>query len=92
MRDGFVVVLAMEAARYRPDVGAPMGPGVIAQRLATVAAAMEQARVEGVTVAEGGEVPEGLMLAPTVLCGLGQESAVGARGDLRPRWSRCCPW
>ncbi|MFD8032197.1 aldehyde dehydrogenase family protein [Streptomyces sp. NPDC059717] len=44
------------------------------QQLATVTAAIKQARAEGTTITAGGEVLEGLMLAPTVLTGLSQKS------------------
>ncbi|MGW2936855.1 aldehyde dehydrogenase family protein [Streptomyces sp. NPDC001156] len=77
--DDFVAALAKEAARYRPGDGLAegtlMGPVVSEQQLATVTAAIGGARTEGATVAAGGETLEGLMLAPTVLTGLGRESA-----------------
>ncbi|MFE9130210.1 aldehyde dehydrogenase family protein [Streptomyces sp. NPDC007148] len=51
-----------------------MGPVVSEQQLATVTAAIKHARAEGTTITAGGEVLEGLMLAPTVLTGLSQKS------------------
>ncbi|MGW2557471.1 aldehyde dehydrogenase family protein [Streptomyces sp. NPDC001635] len=53
-----------------------MGPVVSEQQLATVTAAIKHARAEGTTITAGGEVLEGLMLAPTVLTGLSQKSTV----------------
>ncbi|MGA5797764.1 aldehyde dehydrogenase family protein [Streptomyces cellulosae] len=78
VHDDFVAALAKEAARYRPGNGLAdgtlMGPVVSEQQLGTVTAAIERATAEGATVAAGGEAPEGLMLAPTVLSGLSQEN------------------
>jgi len=76
--DDFVAALAKEAARYRPGDGLAdgtlLGPVVSEQQLATVTAAIDRARTEGAAVAAGGEAPEELMLAPTVLTGLGREN------------------
>ncbi|MEZ7159993.1 aldehyde dehydrogenase family protein [Streptomyces sp. MAD19A] len=78
VHDDFVAALAKEAARYRPGNGLAdgtlMGPVVSEQQLGTITAAIERATAEGATVAAGGEAPEGLMLAPTVLSGLSQEN------------------
>lgn len=77
--DDVVAALAKEALRYRPGDGLAdgtlMGPVVSERQLATVTAAIEQARAEGATAAVGGEAPDGLMLAPTVLTGLGPDGA-----------------
>ncbi|GAA5020920.1 aldehyde dehydrogenase family protein [Streptomyces siamensis] len=77
--DDFVAALTKEAARCRPGDGladgTAMGPVVSEQQLGTITAAIERARDEGATVAAGGETPDGLMLAPTVLTGLSRDSA-----------------
>ncbi|WP_435223150.1 aldehyde dehydrogenase family protein [Streptomyces sp. Tue6028] len=77
--DDFVAALAKEAARCRPGDGLAdgtvMGPVVSEPQLGTITTAIERARAEGATVAAGGEAPDGLMLAPTVLTGLSRDSA-----------------
>ncbi|GAA1135108.1 MULTISPECIES: aldehyde dehydrogenase family protein [Streptomyces violaceusniger group] len=75
VHDAFVEALAEQAARYRPGdglaAGTAMGPVVSAAQLETDVAAVERARAEGATVVAGGEAPDGLFLAPTVLAGVG---------------------
>ncbi|MET8418215.1 aldehyde dehydrogenase family protein [Streptomyces sp. NPDC005134] len=74
-----MAALTKQAERYRPGNGLDgdtlMGPVVSEQQLAGIEAAIERARDEGVTVAAGGVAPRGLMLAPTVLTGVGRDSA-----------------
>ncbi|MGC5006613.1 aldehyde dehydrogenase family protein [Streptomyces sp. NBC_00353] len=83
--EAFVAALTEQAERYRPGNGLDgdtlMGPVVSEQQLAGIEAAIERARDEGVTVAAGGVAPQGLMLAPTVLTGVGRDSAV-ARDEI----------
>ncbi|MFR9754881.1 aldehyde dehydrogenase family protein [Streptomyces sp. TR06-5] len=83
--DAFVSALVEEAKRYVPAdglaEGTVMGPVADRAQLSGILDALEQARRDGAAFATGGEAPEGLMLAPVVLTGLGPESSA-ARDEI----------
>ncbi|MGI5350294.1 aldehyde dehydrogenase family protein [Streptomyces sp. CA-250714] len=85
VHDAFVEALVNEAARYRPgngmEAGTTIGPVVSEAQLATDLDAIRRAEQAGATVATGGAKPEGLLLAPTVLSGVGRETSA-ARDEI----------
>lgn len=83
--DAFVEALIKQAARYRPGNGLAegvlMGPVTSETQLNTVLDAIRRARQEGATVEAGGSTPDGLMLEPTVLTGVGRNDSA-ARDEI----------
>ncbi|MGW3955579.1 aldehyde dehydrogenase family protein [Streptomyces sp. NPDC004752] len=85
VHDSFVEALVKQAGRYRPGNGLTdgtlMGPVVSEGQLAADLNALERAGSDGATFAADGRAPDGLMLAPTVLTGVGRDSSA-ARDEI----------